>query len=307
VGSADEVDRLIEQSSLGSAKARELRARTDPSRIGSVLQLAELRARFEAATDAAEMTAAAIKLAGHLCDLSRGDAAKVALAEAIDRLDKSNIDHRRPIAELKRAAGEADEASVWFEQAADAGDPRAFDDELAILWERELPPAGVRSREALRELPSPSRELVAATTFLGMNLPRAATLMGIGVEAAEEHELSGLHTLNYRLDGGRWRPGMEPVDPSVHGLAVDDLNIGGVVRSGGFDENFEDPSSMPGQVIGGTLTNDERSMIQLMDPKDRARYLLQKRIQEKAEMAVLLSRLQTIRHQTAMSVINNIR
>ncbi len=307
MGSADDVDRLIEQSSLGSAKARELRGRTDPARIGGVLQLAELHARLEAATDATEMTAAAIKLAGHLRDLSRGDAAKVALAEAVDRLDKSNIDHRRPIAELKRAAGEADEASAWFEQAADAGDPRAFDDELAILWERELPPAAARSREALRELPSPGRELVAATTFIGMDLPRAATMMGIGVEAAEDHEMSGLHTLNARLDGGRWRPGMEPADPSILGLAVDDLNVGGVVRGGGFDPNFEDPPNMPGQVIGGTLTDDERTMIQLMEPKDRARYLLQKRIQEKAEMAVLLSQLQSLRHQTAMSVINNIR
>ena len=64
---------------------------------------------------------------------------------------------------------------------------------------------------------------------------------------------------------------------------------------------------MPGSVIGGTLTSDERAMIQAMDPKDRARYLLQKRIQEQAEMAVLLSQLQSLRHQTAMSVINNIR
>ena len=60
-------------------------------------------------------------------------------------------------------------------------------------------------------------------------------------------------------------------------------------------------------VRSGTLTNDERAMIQLMDPKDRARYLLQKRIHEKAEMAVLLSQLQALRHQTAMSIINNIR
>ncbi len=111
----------------------------------------------------------------------------------------------------------------------------------------------------------------------------------------------------YRMSGGRFRPGTEPFDPSVRGLAIDDLNIGATVRTGGFDPEFEDPANMPGQVIGGTLTNDERAMIQLMDPKDRARYLLQKRIQEKAEMAVLLSQLQSLRHQTAMSVINNIR
>lgn len=112
----------------------------------------------------------------------------------------------------------------------------------------------------------------------------------------------------YKVSGGRYYPGMEPIDPNVQGLRLNDpYNIGGTVRSGGFDPDFEDPANMPGQVIGGTLTNDERAMIQLMDPKDRARYLLQKRIQEKAEMAVLLSQLQSLRHQTAMSVINNIR
>lgn len=63
----------------------------------------------------------------------------------------------------------------------------------------------------------------------------------------------------------------------------------------------------PGSVIGGTLTDDERAMIQQMDPKDRARYLLQKRIDEKAETSVLLSQLQSVRHQQAMSVINDIR
>jgi hypothetical protein len=40
---------------------------------------------------------------------------------------------------------------------------------------------------------------------------------------------------------------------------------------------------------------------------DRADSLLQKRIDEKAQMAVLLSQLQSLRHQTAASVINNIR
>ena len=74
-----------------------------------------------------------------------------------------------------------------------------------------------------------------------------------------------------------------------------------------FDPGFADPSNLRGTVIGGALTNNELAMIQLMDPKDRARYLLQKRISEKAEMAVLLSQLQSLRHQTAMSVINNIR
>jgi tetratricopeptide (TPR) repeat protein len=60
-------------------------------------------------------------------------------------------------------------------------------------------------------------------------------------------------------------------------------------------------------TLGLGLTQDERAMLNAMDPKDRARYLLQRRINEKAEMAELLSQLQELRHQTAMSVINNIR
>jgi TIR domain len=64
-----------------------------------------------------------------------------------------------------------------------------------------------------------------------------------------------------------------------------------------FDESF----------IGGTLSPEEQAMIRLMEPEDQARYLLQKRMQEKAEKAALLSQLQSLRHQTAMSVINNIR
>jgi len=125
-----------------------------------------------------------------------------------------------------------------------------------------------------------------------------------------QHPMVGIKSqakdFQYKMTGGRLY-GTQGFDPSVMGLAIDKTNIGATVRTGGFDPEFEDPANMPGQVIGGTLTNDERAMIQLMDPKDRARYLLQKRIQEKAEMAVLLSQLQSLRHQTAMSVINNIR
>ncbi|AGZ42474.1 hypothetical protein AFR_21010 [Actinoplanes friuliensis DSM 7358] len=74
-----------------------------------------------------------------------------------------------------------------------------------------------------------------------------------------------------------------------------------------FDPDFEDPANNSVRVIDGTLTKDERAKVELMDPKNRARYLLQKRIEEKGEMAVLLSQLQSQRHRTAMSVINNIR
>ena len=57
----------------------------------------------------------------------------------------------------------------------------------------------------------------------------------------------------------------------------------------------------------GTLYSEEKAMLALMDPSDRARYDLQARIQEQAQMAALLTQLQSLRHETALSVINNIR
>jgi hypothetical protein len=65
--------------------------------------------------------------------------------------------------------------------------------------------------------------------------------------------------------------------------------------------------TIPNAPESGPPTDDERRMLELMDPNDRARYLLQKRIQEKSEMSILLSQLQSLRHQTSISVINNIR
>ncbi|HZH03105.1 MAG TPA: hypothetical protein VEY30_04915 [Myxococcaceae bacterium] len=122
-------------------------------------------------------------------------------------------------------------------------------------------------------------------------------------QASQNAIKAGIH----KLSGGTIYPGVEPIPPNAEGLKADKWNIGGIIQTGGYDAKFADYTSMPGQVIGGTLTNDEKAMINLMDPKDRARYLLQKRVQEKAEMAVLLSQLQALRHQTAMSMINNIR
>ena len=60
-------------------------------------------------------------------------------------------------------------------------------------------------------------------------------------------------------------------------------------------------------AAGETLSSDEKAMLALMSPSDRARYVLQERIQERAEMAALLSQLQSLRHETAMSAIDNIR
>lgn len=55
------------------------------------------------------------------------------------------------------------------------------------------------------------------------------------------------------------------------------------------------------------LTPEERALLALMDPKDRARFLLQKRLAEQAETAAMLSDLEAIRHEAALSVIRNIR
>jgi hypothetical protein len=44
-----------------------------------------------------------------------------------------------------------------------------------------------------------------------------------------------------------------------------------------------------------------------MDPEDRARYILQKHMADEAQMAALLAEIQAERHETARSVIDNIR
>jgi hypothetical protein len=55
------------------------------------------------------------------------------------------------------------------------------------------------------------------------------------------------------------------------------------------------------------LSPEEQQLLAAMDPDDRARYLLQKRISDQAQMAALLAEMLAERHETAMSVINNIR
>jgi hypothetical protein len=82
-------------------------------------------------------------------------------------------------------------------------------------------------------------------------------------------------------------------------------DIGAKIARGEYDASFA--ANYAGDVIGGTLTPEEKAMLAMMDPKDRARYLLQKKMQEKAEMAALCSNLQGLRHQCAMTTIGNIR
>lgn len=56
-----------------------------------------------------------------------------------------------------------------------------------------------------------------------------------------------------------------------------------------------------------SLTAEERALLAQMDPSDRARFVLQKRIQQNSERAALLSELAKLRHETAISIISNIR
>jgi hypothetical protein len=69
---------------------------------------------------------------------------------------------------------------------------------------------------------------------------------------------------------------------------------------------LDDPGTLD-DCIGAPLTNDERALLGLMEPQDRARYLLQKRITDKARTTILLAQLQNARHVAAMRVITGIR
>lgn len=61
-----------------------------------------------------------------------------------------------------------------------------------------------------------------------------------------------------------------------------------------------------GDVIGSTLSAEEYQLYQQLEPKERARFLLQKKIQEHAELVQLLANLLKIKHDTSMGVISKI-
>ena len=60
-------------------------------------------------------------------------------------------------------------------------------------------------------------------------------------------------------------------------------------------------------TVGSGLSPEEAALIAQLDPDDRARFLLQKQMQQRAEVATLVSQITELRHQTAMDVINSIR
>ena len=63
----------------------------------------------------------------------------------------------------------------------------------------------------------------------------------------------------------------------------------------------------PAAVTTRALSADEQHLLSLMDPDDRARYLLQERISETAQTAALLAQIQAKRHEAALSIINSMR
>jgi hypothetical protein len=60
-------------------------------------------------------------------------------------------------------------------------------------------------------------------------------------------------------------------------------------------------------IVDSGLSPEEAAVAAQLDPDDRARFLLQKRLQQRAELASLVSQIAELRHQTAMDVINSIR
>ncbi|MEV6758471.1 hypothetical protein [Streptomyces sp. NPDC051214] len=70
---------------------------------------------------------------------------------------------------------------------------------------------------------------------------------------------------------------------------------------------FDIPAVTPGTVIGGTLPRWRKHLLRYMSPRRRARYLLRRRLKDEAATGILLEQLSALRHQTAMSIIDNIR
>ena len=67
------------------------------------------------------------------------------------------------------------------------------------------------------------------------------------------------------------------------------------------------PGAAAAPIGGSQLSPEEAAIAAQLDPDDRARFLLQKQMQQRAELAALVSQVAELRHQTAMDVINSIR
>ena len=90
-------------------------------------------------------------------------------------------------------------------------------------------------------------------------------------------------------------------------LALCSAFVVGGVAAGLVATSGVEPGAAAAPVVGEELTPEEAALVGQLDPRDRARFLLQKRIQEQAEIASLLSQVHQLRHDTAISVVNGIR
>ena len=119
--------------------------------------------------------------------------------------------------------------------------------------------AGAALRARVRELPPHERRALALT---GLGTKPEYEVVGaylrMSPDDVRHHERRGLALLAPAL-----------LAPEDEPSSIDELNIGATVRTGGFDPEFEDSMTLPGEVIRGTLTNDERAMRRRMDPADR--------------------------------------
>jgi tetratricopeptide (TPR) repeat protein len=282
--------------------------------------IAEAQRRWEATADLARadfrraifgpptvLSRSAIRLARILRGPGFADEATEVLREAFDHCVAGGIAHEpdalEALGDLARELGHKQEAITFYERAALEGDDAAVKLLVDLRLEISLPLAGPATLARVKQMPTRQQQVLALTVFAtppdsSPDYAYVGQIVRMSPEEVQEHETNGLEGLD---------PLRLPAPPTEQISLSDPFNIGGKLYLDSPDEGFADPAHLPGEVIGGTLTNDERAMIQLMDSKDRARYLLQKRIQEKTEMAVLLSQLQSLRHQTTMSVINNIR
>lgn len=109
--------------------------------------------------------------------------------------------------------------------------------------------------------------------------------------------------LQAELDGLLGAHAQVPTEPTTPGEPTTPTTPGEPQTPGTVPTTPGDFSAL----VGTDLSDDEKELLKTMEPKDQARYLLQKRMQEKSEIASLLSNLQSMRHQAAMSIIGNIR
>lgn len=141
--------------------------------------------------------------------------------------------------------------------------------------------------------------------LLNMLMPNPLMRMGLGFGMGAMGSLFGPRSMN-GIAGPMVLPQLDHRWGAMGAMANGTL---GAISSGAFDNMMPGLSSMTlgGDPIGDMLTPEEQQMYMEMTPKEKQRFMLQKKMQDHAEMVALLSQIQAMRHQMAMQVINNIR